>query len=58
MQTFGHTKRMAENPIQFVWERPEIDHIALYPVPVALPVLHYRPPGTDPVPGIRYGDTV
>ena len=42
MQTFGHTKRMAENPIQFVWERPEIDHIALYPVPVALPVLHYR----------------
>ena len=45
---------MAENPIQFVWERPEIDHIALYPVPVALPVLHYRVL-TDPVPGIRYG---
>ena len=20
---FGHTKRMAENPIQFVWERPD-----------------------------------
>ena len=23
MQTFGHTKRMAENPIQIVWERPK-----------------------------------
>ena len=25
MQTFGHTKHMAENPIQFVWERPKAD---------------------------------
>ena len=25
MQNFGHTKRMAENHIQFVWERPEIE---------------------------------
>ena len=55
MQMFGHTKRMAENPIQFVWERPEIDHIALYPVlPVAL-TTGTALPGTDPVPGIRYG---
>ena len=36
LQMFGHTKHMAENPIHFIWGRPEIEVLVLYLVVIDL----------------------